>query len=460
MGRHYNISQSGWGDGAGPPRATTLAVPCRPALAVGPDLALPPIVLLLASVVAPFALSPLAHAEQPARDHFVTTEDYFSLDWASGFRFSPDGSQLVYQVTRWDSAMNGRNDDLWLMDLRTKETRRLTFHEAGDGGAQWSPDGQWVYFTTGRTQADAERPPWNGTRQVFRLSPSTGELQPVTHAPDGIAQYALSEDGASLYYSWSKDLPDDDPWAGLRSEHGDVHYGHGTGKRDELHRLDLNTWRDEVLVDDGRVIDSFRVSPDGRRVAMTTNPDEELVWNEGWSRVDVLDRETGEITALHDARWREEAPSPYGWLSGLGWSDDSEALVLQVDFDGFPGEQIVTEFGADGPGVSWQLTRQDEVFVGAPTWRPGSRDLCFQAQDHGRMRLHCVDDVREGGQGETQILTPGDAVVWDFEFSRDGGSVAYTMGTATSGVAVYRTKVRGKRLTTELLLDPNPQMAT
>ena len=77
---------------------------------------------------------------------------------------------------------------------------------------------------------------------------------------------------------------------------------------------------------------------------MITTPTEELITNEGWSRVDIYDAASGRITTLEDRLWREEAPSPYGWIVSPVWSTDGNALAFRVDFDGYPGQVFVVRF--------------------------------------------------------------------------------------------------------------------
>jgi Tol biopolymer transport system component len=121
----------------------------------------------------------------------TTMEDAGSL--------SPDGTRLVYVSTKGGA----RTTNIWVMDLKTKKARNLT----GDGKTtaaetmnsnfrpSWSPDGQWIAFSSDRGEkwAGAEvgagvghtqplslyviRPDGTGLRRVTTSSPglSTGE---------------------------------------------------------------------------------------------------------------------------------------------------------------------------------------------------------------------------------------------------------------------------------------------
>lgn len=401
-----------------------------------------------------------ALADEPVRDHDITVDDYFTVDYAESPAFSPDGAQVVYVAQRWDLELDRRNADLWVVDVASGQARRLTFSSAGESAPAWSPDGRWIYFASARSRAGQDKAPWNGSRQVFRVAPTGGEAQPVTSAPRGVGGWQLSDDGASLWFTTTRDRRDEDEFAALRGTHGALEYGHGTGNLSLLTRLDLATWRSEQVLDEGRVIGSFAVSPDGARVAMVTTPDEEMIWGEGHSRIDVLDRSTGALSTLPDALWREGAPSPYGWLERLAWSGDSAALSFGVDFDGFPAEAFVAQFGGGEPTL-WRLDRPGEFSIGWGTaWRPGTRDLCLQAQERGRIRVRCLRDVRDGSQGADYSLTDGDVVVWDFAFSGSGDAMAvvrqdpdslYELQVGTLGKLAGRWR---------LLVDLNPQAAT
>lgn len=393
----------------------------------------------------------------PIRDHDIEAEDYFTLAAVSRCSVSPDGKHIAYTETRWDPPEEKRNTDLWVVETKTGARRRLTFDRAGDGSPTWSPDSSLIYFTSSRKRTDEEHAPYNGKKQVWRISPDGGEPSAVTRIKDGIGLFELSRDGGTLYYTTEKEHVDDD-WKKLRKEYKKLEYGHGVTKFGQVWKLNLTDWRAKKIIDENRVIRDLAVSPDERRVAMLSTPDEELITNEGWSRVDVYDAETDEVSVVTKEGWRKGHPSPYGWLDSVAWSGDGMALATTVSFDGFPPQLYVAEWTSSDVSL-WELKRPPIVTISGGTvkWRDGSRDLCFLGDERARSRVYAITDVRDGKQGSTKTLTPGDVVVGSYSFPRSGSSLGVVMSTMEHSQDVFMVSRSGdyKRLT-----KVNPQMDT
>jgi len=154
------------------------------------------VILALGVVVA--AASPALAAE---RTHQIDLDDYFTIAAATSCVQSPKGTYVAWTEMRWEKENDKRNTDLWVVTTATRDVRRLTFEPEADGSAQWSPDEAWIYFTTSRKQGDDAKAPYNGKKQVWRVSPQGGELFPVTRLEDGVDDFRLSADGKTLYYT-------------------------------------------------------------------------------------------------------------------------------------------------------------------------------------------------------------------------------------------------------------------
>ncbi len=112
----------------------------------------------------------------------LTGEDLATLDRISDLRLSPDGRQLVYSLRETDLGADRGRSDLWLLPLQgDAAARRLTTSEENDTAAEWSADGQGIYFLSSRS----------GSSQVWYLALSGGEARQVTQIRGGCRQLPI-----------------------------------------------------------------------------------------------------------------------------------------------------------------------------------------------------------------------------------------------------------------------------
>lgn len=97
--------------------------------------------------------------------------------------FSPDGRKLVLTLGGADG-----NLDINVMDLATREVKRLTTHRAIDTEGSWSPDGRQIYFTSDRS----------GGPQIYRIDVDGGDPERITFEGSYNARPRLSPDGKKL----------------------------------------------------------------------------------------------------------------------------------------------------------------------------------------------------------------------------------------------------------------------
>ena len=97
--------------------------------------------------------------------------------------FSPDGRKLVLTLGGVDG-----NLDIHILDISSRETKRLTTHRAIDTEGSWSPDGRFIYFTSDRS----------GGPQIYRVSVNGGTPERITFEGSYNARPRLSPDGSRL----------------------------------------------------------------------------------------------------------------------------------------------------------------------------------------------------------------------------------------------------------------------
>jgi TolB protein len=97
--------------------------------------------------------------------------------------FSPDGRRLVITLGGVDG-----NLDIFVLDINARTTMRLTTHRAIDTEGSWSPDGEYIYFTSDRS----------GGPQIYRVPATGGTPERVTFEGSYNARPRLSPDGKKL----------------------------------------------------------------------------------------------------------------------------------------------------------------------------------------------------------------------------------------------------------------------
>jgi dipeptidyl aminopeptidase/acylaminoacyl peptidase len=414
-----------------------------------------PIALVIASVIASAGTAPAV--EPLKRSHRITVDDYFALATITEVALSPDGSAAAYIEQRWEPPSETRNSDLWVVEVATGATRRLTFDRAIEAAPRWSSDGAFVYYTADSRRPGDDHPPFDGSTQVWRVSPAGGEQQAVTRVEGGIGHFALAGDGSSLFFS-TTETEVDGPWKDLLELYPDLEYGHGVTPFNAVQKLNLTSWRMTEVVPAVRVIRALAVAPTTGRIAMVTTPDDEQIHAEGWSEVHVFDPASGETVNLTPESWRHTHPSPYGWVNNVCWSADGNALAYSVDFDGYPTLIYTTEWVAGDPTISL-VGRPAEISAkeGVLAWRGAGRDLAFIGHQKARSRVYVLEGLSDGTSEKLTVLTPGDTAVTAFSLNTTGTTAAVITATTTDPPDIYVVLSSGKQ---HRITHVNPQVET
>ena len=155
------------------------------------------------------ALATFTGAQQtPLRG--ITPEDYYSFEFLSDPRISPDGKFVVYVLAKVDRAQNRRLSSIWMVSSDgSRAPWQFTTSPQSSTSPRWSPDGKWLAFLSSRPMGEPMPTPSpspgaavpsseQSRNQIYLLSMTGGEARRLTNFKNGVSTFRWSPDGSRL----------------------------------------------------------------------------------------------------------------------------------------------------------------------------------------------------------------------------------------------------------------------
>ena len=312
-------------------------------------------------------------------------EEVLSLRSVSYPQISPDGRHVVFQKSAVDWKNNRYDRELWISRDGAKPIQLTNNGDGSSSGAQWTPDGRWISFTSDRSEKN----------QVWIIRPDGGESFQVTHEERSPSSYRWSPSGDRLAFLMSVNKEEaDEEREELYGKYAveDQEYafnqlyildfdrdliGHmplPSQLEDSVYKSELKAKLHMDSVD--FTITGFRWSPDGEKIAFNHQPNPLI---NSWFKSDVsvydIESETYELLVSNPGSDRM-----------ICWSPDGKSIVYNTDLDDTTsnyyrnryvfkmdiGSKKVTQLGPDWDewirsiewtasglfATSWQKTKQ------------------------------------------------------------------------------------------------------
>ncbi|HKG61568.1 MAG TPA: S9 family peptidase [Pyrinomonadaceae bacterium] len=268
-------------------------------------------------------------------------------------RVSPDGKRAVYTVN--EAVMTADKSEfvtqIWLANITTKQNTQLTFGEKSSTNPKWSPDGNWIAFTSNRK---------DNRNQLYLLSMNGGEAEPLTDGKSAVANFAWSPDGRSIALTMTDPKTEEEE----KNDKGknDFRWIDENVKLARLYLLtiqkDANGKREpRKLTTANYHVEDFDWSNDGSRIAFghVKSP---MANDWPTSDVSIIEVASGKITVLANSPAAETSPlySPDGNSIAVLASDNpprwAQAGVIQIfSANGGQPKTLVGSFDAQ-PGIA------------------------------------------------------------------------------------------------------------
>ncbi len=326
----------------------------------------------------------------------ITPEDYFSFEFLSDPRISPEGRWVAFVVAKIDRGQNRRTSSIWMAPLdASRAPWQFTTSPQSSSSPRWSPDGHWLAFTSSRPAA--ESPATSGAPsgeqqrgQVFILSMDGGEARRVTNLKNGVTGFQWSPDGTRLAVvsrsgpsdtrSDGKDRSDVRHYKNLSYKFNDT--GWFDDRRTHLWVVDVKSGNARQITDGNDWNDRDpQWSPDGQRIAFVSNRSGKEYDENRNTDVWVISAEGGALTKISDHDEADTNPR---------WSPDGKTIAFTGEVQERDHPKIWLA-PATGGAPSVLAANGLDLIPTRLEWSEDGKSLYFEAGVRGEDHLFRVD---------------------------------------------------------------------
>ena len=361
---------------------------------------------------------------QAASTKVPTVDDLLNLQTIGGAQISPDGNWVAYTVTSADWKQDAFVSHVWVIHAPSGRSFQVTRGEKPCSNPSWSPDGGWLAFTSSRV---------GDKNQIFVIRPDGGEAVQLTGAENGVGGYAWSTDGKQIAFT-SSDLKEKDVKA-RRDYAGDFEVVRREYTHQHLRTLDVAAALMAPAAGTERTkgkafsVSSFSWSPDNTRIAFSAAVNPDLIQG-STSDIYLLDLASDAVRKLVDSPGPDSSPR---------WSPDGRMLVFSSAMGNpkhFHANSRLAVVSADG-GTPRSITDAFDEQPNLVDWLPDG--VYFGASQKTASHLLRVDP----GTGRVSRISQPDALMLGgASFTRDGKSFAFTAASPSTLSEIYLSAVQ------------------
>ncbi len=327
----------------------------------------------------------------------LTPEVLWSFGRISGETVSPDQTKVLYGVTYYSIEKNKGFKDLYVLDLKTKKSVRITDSAENEGSASWRPDGKKIAYLSNQS----------GSSQLWEMNPDGSGKKQISFLDGDVSDFKYFPNGSGVVFVKSvkldqsvNDLHPDLPLANARLE-TDLMYRHWDSWHDYTYNhLFIATYNEAGIFDAKDIMPGERydapmkpfggmeqvsVSPDGKTIAYTckkkTGMDYSFSTNSEIWLYDVSTEKTKNLTE-----------GIMGYDQNPVFSPDGKQIAWEsMERDGYESDQARLFIADVATGKRTNLFENFEESAASITWNKDGKTIFFISDIQGTDEIFTID---------------------------------------------------------------------
>jgi dipeptidyl aminopeptidase/acylaminoacyl peptidase len=334
-----------------------------------------------------------------------TTKTYWSPEQClqmkniTAVRVSPDGKKVLYTVR--EAVMTDDRSEyvnqVFMSNADGSNIIQLTRGDKNNSNPKWSPDGNWIAYTSNR----------DSKNNLYVLPVSGGEAERITDVKTGVSNFEWSPDGNAIAYIVN-DAPTDKDEKNKKSKN-DWYYFDEDYKQNRL----VVTWLHEKdsagkrkltnLTKENRNVIAFDWSPDNKFIVYSHGKTP-LANDNQYSDISMVEVNTGKVKPVASTNAGESSPmfSPDGkWI----------AYVCSEDPVVWAGKNFVNIVPADGGAIK-KLASTPNDLTGLLAWSTDGKHVYVGESNKTLYSIYQLStdgkEIKEWNKGSSDLLGTAD----------------------------------------------------